>query len=55
MLPDDTWAVLEALPADAAYPISIPVLIVQLPNGLDNDHLAEETAALPKRKTISLD
>jgi hypothetical protein len=55
MLPDDTWAVLEALPADAAYPISIPVLIVQLPNGLENDHLAEETEALPKRKTISLE
>jgi hypothetical protein len=58
LVPDDTWAVLEAMTMDAACPSSIPVLVARLPPGNEGsalDDMAQTTEALPRRKIISLD
>jgi hypothetical protein len=58
IIPDDTWAKLQALPADAHYPQTIPVFLIRRSNDQGTPvlrNMTEETAMMHTRKTISLD
>ncbi|MCF8257675.1 MAG: hypothetical protein K9J06_08985 [Flavobacteriales bacterium] len=55
-VPDDSWEVLQALPADEPYPRTIPIVVIRVIGQLAEEAITDQDAILQhRRKTISLD